>query len=344
MKKYQQLSNYNKNDTIATGLERPKTTSLFFDKIWIPSDFKYSEYGEAYGYYDIPPEVCVEDKNEENLVRGLEIMPFAKMNYPIRSEKIRYKKYLDFMPYVDKNVRIRPDDKSFFDELLNIEIDKTDTNKEEKNKKKEKSITLKSDFEFLYSHNRNIGIKDIIVNFRQIYGIEITPIFISKTKFEESIQATYIDEQNKNENCDVLEVSINYIPAIVEDKLSWEQVLDLRRDKVSKDKLKRLKYWINLELKDKSREEIISTLDKMIDDYEFALKKHGVLTTIGGFTSILSSSSTVIEAITKDFSGILSASFVVTAGIVTFTTAQIIDFLQAKRDPVAFIYDVFKKI
>lgn len=313
-KKYHELFNYNKNDTVATGLERPKTTSLFFDKIWVPPDFKYSPYGIAYGFNNIPSEICIEDKNEKKLNEQLKIMSYAMLN--------------KYGPDVFSCTSL--------DELINAE-----KNREVISLKKNKNI--ESDFEFLYSNNRNIGIRKIVANFRQIYGIEITPLFINKTKFEECISAS-LDEQRKDDNCNALEVSINYIPTILEDQLTWEQVLNLRRDKVSKNKLKRLKYWINLELKDKSRDEIVSLLDKMIDDYKFALTKHGILTTIGGFSSILTSSSTVIEAITEDFSGVLSAGFVITAGIITFTTSQIIDLMQTKREPIAFIYDVLRKV
>ena len=39
------LLNYNQGDTVATGLYHPKTTAILFDKIWIPSDFRHSQYG-----------------------------------------------------------------------------------------------------------------------------------------------------------------------------------------------------------------------------------------------------------------------------------------------------------
>lgn len=44
------LLNYNQGDTVATGLYHPKTTAILFDKIWIPSDFRHSQYGRTLEY------------------------------------------------------------------------------------------------------------------------------------------------------------------------------------------------------------------------------------------------------------------------------------------------------
>lgn len=42
------LLNYNIGDIVATGLYHPKTTAILFDKIWIPSDFRHSQYGHVW--------------------------------------------------------------------------------------------------------------------------------------------------------------------------------------------------------------------------------------------------------------------------------------------------------
>ena len=61
------LLNYNKNDTVATGLYGPKTTAILFDKLWIPSDFRHSQYGHDLGYDKIPLSVCVVEEIEESI-------------------------------------------------------------------------------------------------------------------------------------------------------------------------------------------------------------------------------------------------------------------------------------
>jgi hypothetical protein len=323
-KKNEDLINYKRNDTIATGMERPKTTALFFDKIWIPSNYRYSEYGKRLEYNKIPIEVLIREKNEE-LNCGLKYdMLFIHRNRPYDT--------------VEEDV-----------------------------------FGKATGYEFLFSYNRNFGLKKVVHSFKKIYGIEITPIFINKTKFEESILSfdknelavqmeiyKYSQEMNKlvgidvhpvpninlyrnEEVCNAYEICINYVPTIIEERLTWEQVLNIRKDRGSKNKLKRFKYWTNTSLKDKSKAEIIETLEKTVDDYKFALKKHGILTSIGGFTTILSSSSTILEVIINDFSGALVASISVTAAIVSFTATQLMDYIQTKREPVAFIYDVSKK-
>lgn len=53
------ISNYNKGESLATGFARPKVTSLFFDKIWLPNSILDS----TYEYTGIPKELLVEEDN-----------------------------------------------------------------------------------------------------------------------------------------------------------------------------------------------------------------------------------------------------------------------------------------
>jgi hypothetical protein len=46
------MENY--TETIATGFVKPKTTSLFYDKIWLPESLIRSHLGEGLGYSSIP--------------------------------------------------------------------------------------------------------------------------------------------------------------------------------------------------------------------------------------------------------------------------------------------------
>ena len=54
------ISNYNKGESLATGFARPKVTSLFFDKIWLPNSILDS----TYEYTGIPKELLVEEDKE----------------------------------------------------------------------------------------------------------------------------------------------------------------------------------------------------------------------------------------------------------------------------------------
>ena len=71
------LENYNTNETIATGLYRPKTTALLFDKLWVPADMiarcdtpAYEEDLASFQYSPqaIPKQLCVTSELTTNML------------------------------------------------------------------------------------------------------------------------------------------------------------------------------------------------------------------------------------------------------------------------------------
>lgn len=52
--------NYQKNETVASGLVKPKTTAIFFDKLWLP-------YYSNVFIGDIPEKILLMDNGTENL-------------------------------------------------------------------------------------------------------------------------------------------------------------------------------------------------------------------------------------------------------------------------------------
>ena len=56
----QKLYNYNKNETLATGFTKPKISSLFFDKIWLPKSLT----SISHEFFDISNDVLVREESE----------------------------------------------------------------------------------------------------------------------------------------------------------------------------------------------------------------------------------------------------------------------------------------
>ena len=131
--------------------------------------------------------------------------------------------------------------------------------------------------------------------------------------------------------------------AIIEEKLKWKQVLEMRKVKKSIEKIHRFRRWVNVELGDKSKAEVIEIIEKAMDDYKFALKKHGIMTTNGGITTILSAAATLIEALSGDISTQISAGLIISGGLITYTAAQLGEYFEKKREPIALIYDLESK-
>lgn len=342
------LLNYDKGDTVATGLYRPKTTAILFDKIWIPSDFRHSEYGRKLGYDKIPLSVCVVEEIEESIKYNNNMNSIR--NAILQGKRLRDCHFgdieidgLKIMPYVGQN---RP--------FYTVEEDVLG-------------------LDFLFSTSRNIGLKHVVNSFKKIYGIEIVPIYLERTAFEESILAhdyemaqfqlqrykhnlflntvfkfdlfpiPDLSEFGRQTTHSAYEICLSNIPIIVEERLKWKQVKDIRKDTASIEKIRRFRRWVDLELSGKSRNEVLELLESAMDDYKYALKKHGIMTAIGGLTTIISATSTVLGALSGDFSAQISAGLAVSGGLITYTATQLSDYFEKKREPIALIYELEKK-
>lgn len=280
------------NEKYATGLVKPKTTSIFFDKILVTDDLLDNNLS-GLGYADIPNEVLFQPNVHPD------------QRFLIAHELAHYLRDMDLQRHSNIN------NNHLFNEHNQM---------------------------YKYSTHRNHGIYEIIEFYRN-YGINIIPIYFSPTDYEQH----FLPNNNDNEFLSpTISICINKIPEIIEDKLSWEQVLDIRKDKKSLTKIRRFKNWMTLELSNKGEEEISAILEKNLDDYSFALKKHGVETTIGAISTVHSVSSTIITALTEN-SNFLIPCITISAGITLFATKSFIDTIEAKRHPIAIIYDLIKQ-
>lgn len=299
-----------KNTTYATGLVRPKTTALFFDKIWLP--IPTPTFQEFYGdiYNNIPQSVFFTESDIQ------------------RSRYYQHGHFI-FDQYIMSNrpVYIRSDrqEPMTTDELFYRYSHRN---------------AYMPIGEFLYSVNRNVGLQEVSLYFQKFYGIEVTPVFLDKTEFERCIMQNISSRPGP---VSVIEASVKSVPVVVEENLSWEQVEEIRRDKKAIAKLRKFRVWAMENLEGKTQNQVTDIIGAEIEDYSDALKKHGILTAIGGFTTILSSSSTILQAINMSQVELIAAGIAVSAGVVTFAVKQASDFLDAKRGPIAFIYDITKE-
>ncbi len=317
------FQNNNHDITYATGIVRPKTTALFFDKLWIPHDrsFLIRFYGDVYN--DVPEDICF---NELDLYKKKNYVTIKGTFHHARTcmliNAIIKDNYI-FKPMMSKTDTIVPNitnDYNSFCDCYNLENE-----------------------HFKYSLHRNDSLERAVVYFKKHYGINVTPIFAEKTEFERGMLYSNADELS-TPKVSVIEASIKAIPMIIEENLSWQQVKDIRNDKKSIAKIRRLKNWAIENLKGKSQEEVIDIICTEIDDYVFALKKHGVLTAVGGFTTILSGASTIISAFEGAQPSLLAAGLTISVGVIAYSAEQISSYIDVKRTPVAFIYDISKKM
>jgi hypothetical protein len=175
---------------------------------------------------------------------------------------------------------------------------------------------------YMSTHQRNKAIAFIV----QLYaarGISLTPIYLTALEH---------DEVTPQESPG-LEVVLDHIPTAIETKLTWEQVFDFRRDKDAVERLNRLRRWFTLDLAKKSESEIKATLEEKIDDYQYALKKHGIQTVFAGATSVLSFSAgpTAAALLTSSPLAALASGVVVVSGAVAWIGTKWIERSALKR-------------
>jgi hypothetical protein len=85
------------------------------------------------------------------------------------------------------------------------------------------------------------------------------------------------------------------IPVVLEEQLSWEQVLAFREDSEAKRKFRDLHLWIG-GLNVESERQATDLIAQKIDDYRYAIKKHGLSTWVHGISSFVSLGSLVPAA------------------------------------------------
>jgi hypothetical protein len=152
-----------------------------------------------------------------------------------------------------------------------------------------------------------------------------------------------------------LTAAISNIAMVDEKSLDWNQVIEFRKDADTRMKYRRLVRWIDNELKEKKPEEIEDLIALRLDDYQWALKKHGVKLSLGTLSCLLDPkflgavSATVAAA---GFAGgglwaaLAGASLTVGQAVVTFGT-QLVDTLDERRKDnyeVAYVHQLQKRL
>lgn len=152
----------------------------------------------------------------------------------------------------------------------------------------------------------------------------------------------------------VLTAAIENIALVDEDTLTWEQVLEFRKDTEARAKYRRLVRWIDEELKTKSPAAVQDLIAIRLDDYEWSCKKHGFKTVTGALSCIMDpkfllAASTLVGASKYaggDLWAALSGATIAIGGAAVSFGKSYIDSLDERRKDnyeVAYIHDIKKK-
>lgn len=316
------IANYAKNESLATGFVRPKVTALFFDKLWIPESLLNSSYE-----YIIPDEVLVKEETEliiskmKKKLAGNYYFAEIQRNHPVRNYPITGGKFYQLLQQA--NVGVSVEDSRTIDDPYEIK--------------------------FKYSKNRNNAIMVNAESFYKKYGLYISPIYHNLTEFERDIKSSPVRPKSFFKkaatllsNKEAVAICIEDFPSIVEEELSWEQVLEIRKDKKSIKQLKQFTTWTKRTFPTQSPDEIRDIIASEIDEYKQIIKEYHIRTAVGSFSTLVSSASSIATLLVNQNIPLLP-----TLALMTVPISFLVDhhFLNLKKanNPIAYLYNIEQK-
>ncbi len=82
------------------------------------------------------------------------------------------------------------------------------------------------------------------------------------------------------------EAALHNIPIISDADVAWNQILEFRMDSEAKGKCRDLRYWLHYALKLNDVSQATDLIGQKINDYVWAIEKHGLKTTLGALLQI----------------------------------------------------------
>ncbi len=138
----------------------------------------------------------------------------------------------------------------------------------------------------------------------RLSGYSVTPVYERQERY-------LLDYPSGNTL--VYQAALENLPEIIEDHVSWEQILEFRSDEEAIRKYRELRLWLEYSLSAQSVEHARDLIARRIEDYEWSIRKHGLKTTTGALSSIFSweglisvGAGVCIGALSAGLSGLLS--------------------------------------
>jgi len=327
-----------KNETFATGMVRPKTTALFFDKLWVhPALIKGFDPDDGLEDYRVPAEICVTKPMEVSTY--FESLLAQRAYVASRRGEVMHTDVTEALRRLSAETwdlatifqveslqhfegRESPFWSQFRDRLgLETQIGRR-----------------AGDWElYLSTSQRNKAIA-FIADVYASRGVHLTPIYLETSDFDEA--------STQKSPSPGLEICLDQIPTPADSKLTWDKVIEFRKDKDAVQKLNRLRLWFTRDLAKKSEAEIRATIEEKLDNYQYALRKHGIETILEGATSLISfiAEKDVLELLTSSPLAAAIGGVALAAGTIAWIGSKLIERSELKRKEAAYIYDVQKLV
>jgi len=97
-------------------------------------------------------------------------------------------------------------------------------------------------------------------------------------------------------NCAAYLAAFNNIPLVHDSDISWEQVIEFRKDEASRIAYREFREWLRYSINAQTADEAQERIGIRLERYSRAVSKHGMKTTLGKFAQLWDSRSTILTA------------------------------------------------
>lgn len=154
---------------------------------------------------------------------------------------------------------------------------------------------------------------------------------------------------------EVLMTAITSLEIVNEKGLSWEQVLEFRRDREARKKYRRLVRWLDAELRATAPSDVIGAMEDRLDGYQWAIRKHGLSTALGVVSALLDPkflgglSATVTAAAIAGGTGwaaLAGTAVSVGRALVSFGTTYVggIEARRGSNYEIAYLHEIQRRL
>lgn len=169
-------------------------------------------------------------------------------------------------------------------------------------------------------------------------------ILNATTQFETvPILENFVPEQNSDlgKNYKILEIILNKFP-LIDETVSWEKLIDYKKDPDSKRKFLALRNWmIDISKGEYNPSEINEKFDYLFSEYDTHIKKHKIKTNYGLIKTFSISTAEILENLaTLKWSKAIKTSFEIFEKNTRLTEIE----SNAPGKEIGYIYDISEKV
>ena len=185
-------------------------------------------------------------------------------------------------------------------------------------------------------------LREVARSFSTEHGIPMVPIY----DLSVDRKTGYCEGERQ-----VVVAMLSNLQIVNEQHLTWEQVIDFRKDKESRQKYKRFLHWLDKDMVGRSEAFMQDEISQKLEDYELSLKKHGIKTVLGMIEELLdgkyiAGASAVAGSLTltgHPTLGILSGAGLIIGNVSVKLGQTLLDVHDAECGPnseISWVYEI----